>query len=64
MVLSLTLAIQVRNEIEVLKRVSMGHQNILTLVDFFETMNNRKPGTFQFPIFVQAWLTHYRQSTS
>ena len=35
-------AMQVRNEIEVLKRVSMGHQNILTLVDFFETMNNRK----------------------
>lgn len=23
-----------------LKRVSMGHQNILTLVDYFETMNN------------------------
>lgn len=33
---------QVRNEIAVLKRVSMGHQNILTLVDYFETMNNRK----------------------
>lgn len=32
---------QVRNEIAVLKRVSMGHQNILTLVDYFETMNNR-----------------------
>lgn len=24
-----------------LKRVSMGHRNILTLVDYFETMNNR-----------------------
>jgi calcium/calmodulin-dependent protein kinase I len=24
----------------VLKRVSMGHRNILTLVDYFETMNN------------------------
>lgn len=23
-----------------LKKVSMGHQNILTLVDYFETMNN------------------------
>lgn len=23
-----------------LKRVSVGHQNILTLVDYFETMNN------------------------
>ena len=34
-------ATQVRNEIAVLKRVSMGHQNILTLVDYFETMNNR-----------------------
>lgn len=21
----------------------MGHQNILTLVDYFETMNNRQP---------------------
>lgn len=31
----------VRNEIAVLKKVSMGHQNILTLVDYFETMNNR-----------------------
>jgi len=31
---------QVRNEIAVLKRVSMGHRNILTLVDYFETMNN------------------------
>ncbi|KAH8819663.1 kinase-like domain-containing protein [Xylogone sp. PMI_703] len=30
----------VRNEIAVLSRVSMGHQNILTLVDYFETMNN------------------------
>jgi calcium/calmodulin-dependent protein kinase I len=32
----------VRNEIAVLKRVSMGHRNILTLVDYFETMNNCK----------------------
>lgn len=30
----------VRNEIAVLKRISMGHQNILTLVDYFETVNN------------------------
>jgi calcium/calmodulin-dependent protein kinase I len=30
----------VRNEIAVLKKVSMGHQNILTLVDYFETLNN------------------------
>ena len=29
-----------RNEIAVLKRVSMGHRNILTLVDYFETANN------------------------
>ena len=34
------LLVQVRNEIAVLKRVSVGHQNILTLVDYFETMNN------------------------
>ncbi|OTA07170.1 calcium/calmodulin dependent protein kinase 2 [Trichoderma parareesei] len=33
-------AAKVRNEIAVLKKVSMGHQNILTLVDYFETMNN------------------------
>lgn len=32
---------QVRNEIAVLKKVSVGHRNILTLVDYFETMNNR-----------------------
>ncbi|KAG5366192.1 Calcium/calmodulin-dependent protein kinase type I [Yarrowia sp. B02] len=30
----------VRNEIVVLKRVSQGHKNILTLVDYFETTNN------------------------
>ncbi|CAG8450343.1 7365_t:CDS:10 [Ambispora leptoticha] len=30
----------VRNEIAVLKRVSQGNKNILTLVDYFETMNN------------------------
>lgn len=30
----------VRNEIAVLKRISMGHQNVLTLVDYFETVNN------------------------
>lgn len=34
------LSLQVRNEIAVLKKVSMGHLNILTLVDYFETMNN------------------------
>ena len=32
--------LQIRNEIAVLKKVSMGHKNILTLVDYFETMNN------------------------
>jgi hypothetical protein len=36
---------QVRNEIAVLKRVSVGHRNILTLVDYFETMNNCMLGT-------------------
>ncbi|KAK9382544.1 kinase-like domain-containing protein [Kockiozyma suomiensis] len=30
----------VRNEILVLKKISAGHRNILTLVDFFETSNN------------------------
>ena len=27
----------------------MGHQNILTLVDYFETMNNRTLPTSKFP---------------
>lgn len=30
----------VRNEIAALKRVSQGHRGIVTLVDYFETMNN------------------------
>lgn len=30
----------VRNEISALKRVSQGHRSIVTLVDYFETMNN------------------------
>lgn len=30
----------VRNEVIVLKRISQGHKNILTLVDYFETSNN------------------------
>ncbi|CAG8702684.1 7680_t:CDS:10, partial [Funneliformis caledonium] len=30
----------VRNEITVLKRISQGHRNILTLQDYFETVNN------------------------
>ena len=50
---------QVRNEIAVLKRVSMGHQNILTLVDYFETMNNRTLLHLSFPclfLFSSHWL--------
>ncbi|KAG0229943.1 hypothetical protein BGW42_001271 [Actinomortierella wolfii] len=30
----------IRNEIAVLRRISVGHANILTLVDYFETLNN------------------------
>ncbi|ORZ21029.1 kinase-like domain-containing protein [Lobosporangium transversale] len=30
----------IRNEIAVLRRISIGHPNILTLVDYFETLNN------------------------
>lgn len=30
----------VRNEISALKKVSQGHRSIVTLVDYFETMNN------------------------
>ena len=32
----------VRNEIAVLRKLSQGHEAILTLVDYFETANNRK----------------------
>jgi calcium/calmodulin-dependent protein kinase I len=30
----------IRNEIAVLKRISQGHPNIITLHDYFETLNN------------------------
>lgn len=51
---------QVRNEIAVLKRVSMGHRNILTLVDYFETMNNRRQtdqpsGEFSLIYYQYTW---------
>lgn len=32
----------VRNEINILRKVSEGHKNILSLVDYFETLNNCK----------------------
>jgi hypothetical protein len=47
---------KVRNEIAVLKRVSMGHQNILTLVDYFETMNNC---TTANPLQLPSGLDHW-----
>lgn len=31
----------IRNEINILRKVSQGHKNILSLVDYFETLNNR-----------------------
>jgi calcium/calmodulin-dependent protein kinase I len=39
----------VRNEIAVLRKISMGHENILTLVDYFETVNSRT-----YPCFREA----------
>jgi hypothetical protein len=30
----------VRNEINVLRKISLGHESILTLVDYFETVNS------------------------
>ena len=36
----------IRNEINVLKKASMGHKNIVRLVDYFETMNNLYLGQF------------------
>lgn len=35
----------IRNEINILKRVSQGNKNILSLVDYFETLNNCKVNT-------------------
>lgn len=32
----------IRNEINVLRRISQNHNNILSLVDYFETLNNRE----------------------
>jgi calcium/calmodulin-dependent protein kinase I len=32
---------QILNEIEILTKISRGHPNIVTLVDYFETPNNR-----------------------
>jgi serine/threonine protein kinase len=34
----------IRNEINVLRRISVGHANILTMADSFETLNNCKLG--------------------
>jgi len=31
----------VRNEIDILRKLSMGHESVLTLVDYFETVNSR-----------------------
>jgi hypothetical protein len=39
----------VRNEIAVLRKISMGHENILTLVDYFETVNSRTYPGGEFP---------------
>jgi hypothetical protein len=39
---------QVRNEINVLKRVSAGHKNIVQLHDFFETTHNLYVSYSQF----------------
>ena len=54
----------VRNEIAVLKRVSMGHQNILTLVDYFETMNNRKMAYVYCPTVSDSLLTPMQSTSS
>ena len=32
----------IRNEINILRKISQGHKNILSLVDYFETLNNCK----------------------
>lgn len=42
----------IRNEINILKRVSQGNKNILSLVDYFETVNNCR---FFFFIF-SKWM--------
>src|SRR5271155_1438576 len=47
----------VRNEIAVLRKISMGHESILTLVDYFETVNSR---TFYSMIFLTCSIPHHR----
>jgi serine/threonine protein kinase len=42
----------IRNEINVLRKISQNHKNILSLVDYFETLNNCK---LMF-VFIHAWV--------
>jgi hypothetical protein len=47
----------VRNEIAVLRKISMGHESILTLVDYFETVNSR---AFYSMIILTHSIPHHR----
>lgn len=46
----------VRNEIAVLRKLSMGHESILTLVDYFETVNS----CMSFYVLANGSIPHYR----
>jgi hypothetical protein len=41
----------IKNEINILKRVSQGNKNILSLVDYFETLNNCKLNSYKKEYF-------------
>ena len=47
----------VRNEIAVLRKISMGHESILTLVDYFETVNSRN---FHPSTLLTCSIPHHR----
>jgi hypothetical protein len=46
----------VRNEIAILRKISMGHESVLTLVDYFETVNSRTSS----PIKAKYSLPYHR----
>jgi calcium/calmodulin-dependent protein kinase I len=48
---------QVRNEINVLKRVSAGHRHIVSLHDFFETTHNLYVRTVRIVLLLEPGLT-------
>jgi hypothetical protein len=52
------------NEIEILKKVSKGHPNVITLHDFFETPNNSFIKITSVPCLrsVHGWRAFYKNT--